>query len=143
MNDPNNLSSPDRQRRSGHETSDVSPMSIRLFAMGLVLMIALVLPLLHWSFWQFEAAARRTDPVQSPLADNQVPPAPRLQVQPATDLKQLRLKEDQRLSSYGWIDPEQKVVHVPIDRAMEILAERGLPEPHVPQEVLPEQERSP
>jgi hypothetical protein len=143
MNDPNELSSPDRQRHSGHETTDVSQKSIGLFAIGLVLMIALVLPLLNWTFWRFEAAARRTDPVQSPWTDDQVPPAPRLQVQPAADLNRLRREEDQWLSSYGWIDLERKLVHIPIDRAMEILAERGLPEPHDPQKVLPEPERSP
>lgn len=34
-----------------------------------------------------------------------------------------RLAEDQkRLSSYGWVDPKAKATHIPIDRAMEILA---------------------
>jgi hypothetical protein len=31
------------------------------------------------------------------------------------------------LKSYGWIDRDKGVVHIPIDRAIEILAERGLP----------------
>jgi len=30
------------------------------------------------------------------------------------------------LKSYGWIDRDKGVVHIPIDRAIEILAERGL-----------------
>jgi hypothetical protein len=32
-----------------------------------------------------------------------------------------------RLSSYGWVDREAGIVRIPIDRAMDLLAERGLP----------------
>jgi hypothetical protein len=132
MNEPVLHPSPDPRNRSGHEITDASPFYIGLFALGLVLMIALVLPLLGWIFWRFEAAARRADQAQSPLADDQTPPAPRLEEQPAAELANLRLAEDHRLSSYGWIDPQRRVVRVPIDRAIEILAERGLPEPQGP-----------
>ena len=132
MNEPPQQSSPDPHNRAGHETTDASPFYIGLFALGLVLMIALVLPLLGWTFWLFEAAARRADATQSPLAGDQSPPAPRLQAHPAAELASLRRAEDQRLSSYGWIDPQQRLVHVPIERAIEILAERGLPEPQGP-----------
>ena len=129
MNEPRPLPSPDPHGRVDHETTDASPFYIGLFALGLALMIALVLPLLGWIFWQFEAAARRADPTPNPQAGDQVPPAPRLQAEPAAELASLRREENQRLSSYGWIDPQQRVVRVPVERAIEILAERGLPEP--------------
>jgi hypothetical protein len=132
MNEPVLQPSPDPHHRAGHETTDASPFYIGLFALGLVLMIALVLPLLGWIFWRFEAAARRADPAQSPLASDQTPPAPRLEAQPAAELASLRRAEHHRLSSYGWIHPQQRVVRVPIERAIEILAERGLPEPQGP-----------
>ena len=132
MNEPVLQPSPDPQHRAGHETTDASPFYIGLFALGLVLMIALILPLLGWIFWRLEAAAQRADPRQSPLAAAQTPPAPRLEEQPADELAKLRRAEDRRLSSYGWIDPQQRVVRVPIERAIEILAERGLPEPKGP-----------
>jgi hypothetical protein len=128
MDEPGQLPSPDPHGRVGHETTDASPFYIGLFALGLALMIALVLPLMGWIFWQFEAAARRADPIPNPLAGDQVPPAPRLQAEPAAELASLRREEYQRLSSYGWIDPQQRVVRVPVERAIEILAERGLPE---------------
>jgi hypothetical protein len=32
-----------------------------------------------------------------------------------------------RLDSYGWIDREHGIVHIPIDRAIAIMAERGMP----------------
>lgn len=132
MNDPGKLPSPEPPQRAGHETTDVSPSYVGLFALGLTLMIAIVLPLLGWVFWRFEAAAKRADAPQSPLTRNQTTPPPVLQDDPATDLASFRRKEEQRLSSYGWIDRQQRIVRVPIARAIEILSERGLPEPEGP-----------
>ena len=76
----------------------------------------------------------------SPLTRKQDPPAPRLQVDPAAELIHMRREEAQRLATYGWIDEERRVVHLPIDRAIEILAERGLPEPEGTPDSSPQQE---
>jgi len=54
-------------------------------------------------------------------------PSPRLQVDPADDLAALRRAEEERLSSYGWIDRDRTTLHIPIDRAMALTAQRGLP----------------
>ena len=143
MNDPATRPSPDSPRRVGHETSDASPFYVGLFALGLVLLIALVLPFLGWIYVGFEAAAVRKDPAQSPLASDQIPPEPRLETEPAADLARLREDEDRRLSEYGWIDAPQGVLRIPVKRAIEILAERGLPEPKGPLEPPKEQERTP
>ena len=37
------------------------------------------------------------------------------------------MQEEQTLHSYGWVDQQAGVVRIPIDRAMELLAQRGLP----------------
>src|SRR4051812_28868569 len=42
-------------------------------------------------------------------------------------LKQLRATEDARLTTYGWLDRENGVVHIPIDRAIDMVLQRGLP----------------
>jgi hypothetical protein len=42
-------------------------------------------------------------------------------------MKELRRQEEKHLKSYGWIDREKGVAHIPIERAMEILANKGLP----------------
>ena len=55
------------------------------------------------------------------------PPQPRLQRVPGVDLEQMRTIEDSILSSYGWVDEEAGVTRIPIDRAMELTLERGLP----------------
>ena len=143
MNDPATPPSPDPRKRVGHETSDASPSAIGWFALGLTLMIALVLPLLSWVFWRFEAGARRADALHSAVVGDQTPPPPLLQDHPATDLVQFRREEQRRLSSYGWVDQDLGIVHIPINRAIEILAERGLPEPADPPESPANEERAP
>ena len=37
------------------------------------------------------------------------------------------MQEEQTLNSYGWVDQQAGVVRIPIDRAMDLLAQRGLP----------------
>jgi len=56
-----------------------------------------------------------------------VPPEPRLQTNPRQDLSDLRAREDQTLSSYGWVDRNAGVVRIPIDQAIKLTLERGLP----------------
>jgi hypothetical protein len=54
------------------------------------------------------------------------PPAPTLQTDPARDLQEFRSREDARLDSYGWVDREKGVVHVPIGQAMKETAAKGI-----------------
>lgn len=54
-------------------------------------------------------------------------PEPKLQVRPRDDLKALRAEEDALLDHYGWVDRKSGVVRIPIERAIELTAERGLP----------------
>jgi len=37
------------------------------------------------------------------------------------------LGEEQTLNSYGWVDQNAGVVHIPIAEAMKLVAQRGLP----------------
>lgn len=55
------------------------------------------------------------------------PPAPRLQEIPAQELQEFRQREAQALGSYGWVESNAGVVRIPIERAMELTLERGLP----------------
>ena len=54
-------------------------------------------------------------------------PTPRLQDDNVRDLKMMRANEDKLLQGYTWIDKNSGAVRIPVSRAMEILAERGLP----------------
>jgi hypothetical protein len=65
-------------------------------------------------------------------ASDPKPPAiavgPRLQIDPRADLTRFRRDEDKRLMAYGWADGSRQTVRIPIDRAMTLLSERGLPD---------------
>jgi hypothetical protein len=119
-------------RDPGHETSDASGFYVSIFALALAAAIALLLLLTVWVFDQFASRAERRDPMESPLAVDQIPPAPRLEANPGAALSEFRAREDDTLTTYGWVDRRRGVVRLPIDRAIELLAERGLPEPEGP-----------
>ncbi len=55
-------------------------------------------------------------------------PTPRLQTDDGNqDLADLHAREDLLLDNYSWVDRAQGKVRIPISRAMELLAQRGLP----------------
>ena len=113
---------------SGHEVSDINPKRVARVGLALATVIALALLVSYGLFHYFYSGETRTRPLPSPLSYSREPtPEPRLSVEPGEDLKTLRSEEDAMLKSYGWIDRDKGVVHIPIDRAIEILAERGLP----------------
>lgn len=57
----------------------------------------------------------------------ETPPAPRLQVDPSQDLQEMRRRDAAALDTYAWTDRGRGLVRVPIERAMELLLEQGLP----------------
>jgi hypothetical protein len=54
-------------------------------------------------------------------------PAPQLETDERTELNKVRLREENALSSYDYIDKNAGTVRIPIDRAMDLIAQRGLP----------------
>jgi len=110
-----------------HETTDANIRSIVKFAIGLAVLIVVAMIAMRWLF-DYLKATQQLGPPASPFAESQAaPPAPRLQVRPAQDLKQLRQAEDEKLNSYGWVDEKAGVARIPIDRAMELLVQKGVP----------------
>ena len=57
----------------------------------------------------------------------QIFPEPRLETNERTELNNFRLGEEQTLNSYGWVDQNAGVAHIPITKAMELIAQHGLP----------------
>lgn len=57
----------------------------------------------------------------------QLPPAPRLQQFPRNELYQFRTGEESLLQGYGWMNKNAGIVHIPIEEAMRLTVERGLP----------------
>ena len=66
-------------------------------------------------------------------APDRVPPSPRLEIHTQGHWRVFRDAEKARLASYGWMDRTTGAVHIPIDRAMDLIAERGVgPLPQAP-----------
>jgi hypothetical protein len=53
--------------------------------------------------------------------------APKLLARPPLELQTLRDAENEQLDSYGWVDQKQGVARIPVARAIDIAAEKGLP----------------
>jgi hypothetical protein len=56
-----------------------------------------------------------------------VAPQPALNVDEPTVLKAFRDHEETLLHTYGWVDQGNQIVRLPIDRAKELVLQRGLP----------------
>jgi hypothetical protein len=54
-------------------------------------------------------------------------PGPNLQDNPTADMIKMRTDERVSLSTYGWVDRKGGVARIPIERAMDLLAAKGLP----------------
>jgi hypothetical protein len=92
--------------------------------------VTLVCQILVWAlFVVFDKRAASTDTPRSALAAPQgtAPPAPNLLTNEPGNLHSFREGEDKALSTYEWVDKDKGVVRIPIDRAKELLLERGLP----------------
>jgi hypothetical protein len=113
------------------EKLDVEPRSLRRAGLWLVATIVgamiVVLPLV--SLLEDLAAGRETEPRPLAFEGERQAPAPRLQRFPTRDVEELRAQEAAILGDYAWVDEEQGVVRLPIERAMLLVVERGLPPP--------------
>jgi len=111
----------------GYEPSDLRPRSIAIFGLALAVVVVICLVAAAWMFGFFAARRAQEDVLPSPLARVEPPAGPVLQVHAPSDLARLRAEEDTILSTYDWKDRGAGTVRIPIDQAMRLLAERGLP----------------
>ncbi len=118
----------------GYEKRDISLQAVLLFGGGLALTIIAILLLLGGLFDLFAGRPREVDALPSRLYEaGQLPPEPRLQAAPVEDMQALRAREEAILNSYEWLDREAGIIRIPIERAIDLVVERGLPAPPAPQ----------
>lgn len=114
-----------------HEHTDIDVNVGYRFALWLAVAMVISAAIMYGTFFFFEGRERQTSAMAQkyPLAVGQemAPPAPNLQVQPFKDVYALRATEADRLSSYGWVDKDGGITHIPIERAMELMVQHGLP----------------
>ncbi len=120
-----------------YERRDLSARGVLLFLLALAV-TGLFMHLIIWAMFR-NLSHREVIPQPSSQAiatpQNTLPtgdparsfPAPQLQPDPPADLNKFRAREDQVLESYDFVNKDQGVVRIPIDRAKQLLLQRGLP----------------
>jgi len=124
----------------GFEREDLTAKPILLFFLGLTVGCLLVALILRGLYSYLEGYENRQQPTPNPLVqqttadtrevaptDIEKFPQPRLESNERLEINDFRMQEEKTLNSYGWVDQPGGVIHIPIDRAMQLLAQRGLP----------------
>lgn len=115
------MSEHDALPRPHHELSDMrfAPMLVAALALAATLLLlagfaALLFP---------RALGNR-------VITGRLPPtaSPALQSSPRADMAAFHAREMEQLNSFGWIDRDKGIVHVPIANAMRAVARDGIPE---------------
>lgn len=117
----------DQLREMGYERSDISlPTLVRwiIFLFGFVAFCSAVSWVIFRVFVPEIGQDIRVNPQK--IVDR-MPGGMAIQPAPKTDIVTFRNTEDHIFDTYGWSDKKAGIVHIPVDRALEIVAERGLP----------------
>jgi hypothetical protein len=132
------------ENANGHgsyERQDLRPAGILYFLLGLAVATLLCILGLRGLFVLLEHREKALQPAVNPLVTN-VPtdtrrvapgypqntfPNPKLEEDERGQLNDSRMNEEKELYSYGWVDEKAGKVHIPIERAMDLLVQRGLP----------------
>jgi len=125
----------------GFERQDLAPRGILYFLLALGVMTVLSLFGLRGLFEYLDHRSKTSQPEVNPLVTN-VPsdtrhvapgypqstfPNPRLEEDERGQLNGIRLNEEKTLYSYDWVDEKSGTVRIPIERAMDLIVQRGLP----------------
>jgi hypothetical protein len=124
----------------GHEQSDAELGPLLRFAIFLAAITFFIAVLVVGLYKYLDAREIAEKAGRYPLAEGvtrPLPPRPRLQTYPFDDIKALRKQENAVLDHYAWVDQNAGVVRIPIERAIDVLAEKGLPYREAGQAVEP------
>ena len=112
-----------------HETSDVHVRPLAWLGVGLAVLVVISIVAMKGVFEFLDRQQAQNDVAPPPMMTQrpQQPPEPRLQTTPVPNRKLIVEQENKQLTTYGWVNTESGVVRIPVDQAMKLLAERGLP----------------
>ena len=111
----------------GYETRDANVRGVYRFLvfLGALLVVCAVL---SWGLFRYLSKQVTDTANVSPFAESrQLPLGPQLQVNPREDWLKYREQQEQSLETYAWENRGSGIVRVPIERAMELLLQKGLP----------------
>jgi hypothetical protein len=124
-----------------YEHQDLLPAGILYFLLGLAVATLLAMFALGGIYNFLDRRERALQQPANPLVTN-IPedtrhiargypqsafPDPKLEENERGQLSGFRLQQEETLYSYGWVDEKAGTVHIPIERAMDLLVQRGLP----------------
>ncbi|HEV2425810.1 MAG TPA: hypothetical protein VGZ29_13360 [Terriglobia bacterium] len=113
--------------RFSHEKTDAGVRNVAVLAGAFVGLLVFGL-IVGYGTFRFLYTPQTVSEIPSALHPSRViPPAPRLQVNGYDDLRDYLQQQQHQLDSYGWVDQTAGVVRIPIDRAMDLLLQQGLP----------------
>ncbi len=111
----------------GHEPSDVRLGRLVLIGVVIVVIGALTSAALYGMFVFLLSQPPAAQPPSGLGIAQSTPSGPRLQTDPVADWQALQATEEATLHSYSWADRGAGKVRIPIDRAIDLLTQRGLP----------------
>lgn len=116
------------KRAIGHEIEDARVRPIVMVTLISTIAVAIAIVAIGGLVFFFvERAAVQGQPATGLAVPSPQPPEPRLQVNPPADWQALQATEQALLDGYGWTDQAAGRARIPIDRAMQLVIERGLP----------------
>ena len=114
-----------------HEHRDVNIWAVGKVGIALILTTIASLLLMAGVFRYFEVRENEAQipPASTTTPPSALPPEPNLMFNQNEhgNLEEIRAAEEKDINSYGWVDQAHGVVRLPIDRAMDLIGQRGIP----------------
>ena len=101
-----------------HEKPDVDAWRVLPLVFGFLAFTALLVALLGF-YYRFRVSAGSLREPYRPY------PAPQLQPNPEADYQNFLRAQREQLTGTRWVDADRKLIHVPIERAMALVAGKG------------------
>jgi len=128
-------------QNDGFERQDLQPSGILYFLLSLAVVTVVCLFGIRGLYEYLDHREKALQPPLNPLVTNAPEdtrhitpgypqsafPNPKLEENERDQLNGFLGEEEKTLYSYGWVDEKAGTVHIPIERAMDLLVQRGLP----------------
>ena len=127
---------------TAHEETDVNVRALNTFMICLVVSLLVTGLLVYWQYRMFENKALANDPPPSPRAEERVAtPGPGLQISELTDGENYLRQQLAEQEQTAWVSRDEKLVRIPIEKAMHQVVKNGLPTWPAPPQQQPEQKQ--
>jgi hypothetical protein len=110
-----------------YEKTDVDVPAVAKSGMYLAIILIVVFIAMRWTFAGMSEMTPMGEAASPLESSRQVPPAPRLQVEPQTELSDYCDGQMKSLEGYSWKDSRAGIVQIPVDRAIDLTLEHPLP----------------